>query len=1181
MIIAYDEKGEFMVKEELVVCFQNTLQMSQQGIIRERTIDAINSNKVYKEGFISENKTRNAYGEVAVYSGTTFDIAKRYCQYGKVAVLNFANPEFPGGGVANGAMAQEECLCRSSNLYACISNENVFEEYYDLHRRLKNAFYTDRLIYSEGVTVFKNDDIVPQLMPEEDWFEVDVITCAAPYVAKRKYTNSTALLSLFTKRIKNIFEAARDNKVDVIVLGAFGCGAFKNPPLIVAEAFAQVIKEENYLEKFKYIVFAIKPTGDNCPNLSAFKIKFDVYVAEAEGRCSLLQEPIEWRFNRMPNLSNKDFAIDEREFLSWQLDNKYFGKQFSILGDSISTLEGYNPRGYKVFYAGENSKKSGVIDMQDTWWDKVISYFGGELLVNNSWSGSRVTKLSNREDSFPSGCSDERTSALHINDVYPDVIIVYLGTNDWAVGADTGNEVRILGTEDNEIFSYAYENMLKKLKSNYPKSEIWCCTLSETYISKKSDFVFPHSHAGIHIEEYNTIIREIVRENGCNLIDLYSYKMPYDSLDGSHPTSEGMDTIAEMVIRSMLNSEEESFLECFESEHDYEMVGQTGTYNFYKCVKCGKEKTECSWELLVSQEEMESPIEESEYVLLPLDITRLLYGNTIKLTVESTGKVITIQKDVINVGRATESDLLLTAKTIARRQATFFFENNTWFIRDNNTTNGTWLNGVRLKHGKKYELQAGDEINFAMSEKVIFFKRESVEQSKGDLDEKAVIMLTAGMKVFAESQQKDEVAFKLILSSLIDAPLFFPVEIDVASIFGNINPENLKLGDVIQTKEDTRIKILTLGINDIEVIPMFTSQIEAQKGPNISTIRYFPQDYIPMLLKMDKPMIIDPFSEHRFILPKDLLVDLLLLVKDKKNSDVSMEEKMETTTDKYIGTTIANEYIVLRLLGEGGFYKTYLVEDIRFKKMWAMKTCDKMHKQYKGYLKDEILKESYIMKKLSHPAIPLVVDILEDSDSIFIVREYIEGQSLKQIVTDCGALAEEQVIEWAKELCDMLAYLHNQTPPHIYRDMKPANIVLMKDNHVKVIDFGIVRLYDESKRGDTCCLGTKGYAAPEQFGGMGQTDARTDIFGLGMTMHHLVTGCDPNEPPYEVKPIREINPSLSKGLEYIITKCIAPNPDNRYQSAKELLDDLNNYKNLPKPKGLFEKLFGKNKNRHR
>lgn len=1205
-----------MTKEKLITCFQDTLQMSQEGKLRENTINAINSNRVYKEAFVSENKVRNTFGEVGVYSGTTFDVAKKYCQYGKVAVLNFANPEFPGGGVTNGAMAQEECLCRSSNLYACISNKNVFKEYYDYHRELKNSFYTDRLIYTTGVTVFKNDDLVPQLMLEEDWFDVDVITCAAPYVAKRKYTNTAALLSLFKKRIKNIFEAARDNEVDVIVLGAFGCGAFKNPPLIVAEAFKQVIEEENYLAEFKHIVFAIKPTGDNCPNLTTFTQYFGYKVDEED--CTLLVPQAKWRFTRKSSFFRNSIAINEQRFFHWQEKNRYYGKQFSIIGDSISTLDGYNPMGYNVFYVGENSIKADVTQVENTWWDNVISYFGGELLINNSWSGSRVTKLRNSETLFPSASSDERTSSLHINDISPNVIIVYMGTNDWAFGAKLENETGML---DDESFLYAYDNMLRKLKSNYPKSEIWCCTLSETCISKRQDFIFPHSHAGTHIEEYNAIIRKVVQKNECNLIDLYEYRMPYDTVDGIHPTSAGMNTIAKMVISSMIQAEDESFLECeigrhsyllaeeltgvtkyicakcgkiwwhsvlptkecLENEHEYEMVGQTGDYDFYMCVKCGKRKTECVSALLMEQEKMDLiadeseyviPKNEDEYVMLDSDITTMLYGNTLKLMFEESGRVVQIQKNVINVGRATESDLLLTDKTIARRQATFFFENNSWFLRDNNSTNGTWLNAVRMIPGKKYQLKENDVINFSMSEKVVFYKREKVELSES---EKAVVILEAAIKSFVKSNHKDDLAFQLILSAIIEAPLYFPVEIDIVAMLGGVNVEELSPGDELQLQEDVRMKVRTVLINDVEFVAAFTSTKEVHKGADTSIIRYYPQDYISMLLKMDKPIIINPFSEYKLFFPQDLLGELLGKFEKNSYKNEPVKNIENVQKDKYIGTTIAYKYSVIKLLGEGGFFKTYLVEDRRFKKKWAMKICDKKHKNYNVYVKDAILQEPYMMKKLSHPTIPVVVDIWEDNDSIFIIREYVEGQSLKQIVNDFGAQPEEMVIEWAKELCGMLSYLHNQTPPHIYRDMKPANVILMKNQHLKVIDFGIVRLYDESKREDTCCLGTKGYAAPEQYGGYGQTNARTDIFGLGMTMHHLVTGNDPTQPPYEIKPIREMNPSLSKGLEYIISKCIEPNPDNRYQSAMELLDDLNNYRNLPKSKGLLEKLFGKKK----
>ena len=114
------------------------------------------------------------------------------------------------------------------------------------------------------------------------------------------------------------------------------------------------------------------------------------------------------------------------------------------------------------------------------------------------------------------------------------------------------------------------------------------------------------------------------------------------------------------------------------------------------------------------------------------------------------------------------------------------------------------------------------------------------------------------------------------------------------------------------------------------------------------------------------------------------------------------------------------------------------------------------------------------------------------------------------------------MIKWAKQLCDVLGYLHSQNPPIIYRDMKPANIMLKPDGNVVLIDFGTAREYKENNIEDTTCLGTMGYAAPEQFGGMGQTDARTDIYCLGATMYHLVTGMNPCEPPYEIRPSEKL-----------------------------------------------------------
>ena len=1200
-----------MGKEDLIVCFEDTLEKSNDGSLKQRTARSVKSNRVYKEGFVSKVKHRNENASIDVYAGTTFDVSKRYCSLGKVAVLNFANPENPGGGVQHGAMAQEECLCRNSNLYACISDPKVFDDYYGYHRGIRSHFYTDRLIYTKNVTVFKDDSLVPQMLPENEWFEVDVITCAAPYLAKRKHTNGVALFELFKSRIKNIFEAARDNNVDYLILGAFGCGAFKNPPLIVAEAFRRTIEEQNYFKDFKQIIFAIKPTSEYCPNLSTFLSKFDIYAPDAGERTALLDEPLEWRLHRCPALPTESRFSDNRKFSSWQLENKYFGKQFSVLGDSISTLDGFNPKGYKVFYAGDNCVKSGVVKATDTWWDKVIGFFGGELLVNNSWSGSRVTKLKDKEQLFPSGCSDERTAALHINAVKPDVILVYLGTNDWAFGAKTGNETRILGEDSNEFFDEAYDRMLKKLKSNYPESEIWCCTLCETHISKRPDFQFPHKYAGTHIEEYNEIIRDVVRCNGCRLIDLYDYKIAYDSIDGSHPTNVGMNTIATMVIRSIAGFDADPFLdcedgqheykvveeytggtryicsrcgktehksnlppiECQEDQHEYEMCGQDGHGDYYRCRKCGKEKFVCPWEVLTVEQD-KNINNENEYVMLDPNITTVLYSDILRLTIMSSGKIVQFQKDVVEVGRDKTCDLLLEGKsTVARRQATFLYEKDMWFLRDNFSTNGTWLNGAKIQPGKKYQLATNDEINFAMAERIIFDKHDYNTQSVGDPDAKALAFLEAGMATFAKSDHKDEVSLKLIIAALSDAPLYFPVEIDLEAMLGSVDPTKLKAGDTLQPSKDVKMRILTLTPESgVEFVPMFTSNEEVNKGPSASIIRFYPQDYLPKLVQMDKPVIINPFSENRFLLSKQLITEVLLPLVENKTKPQS--DVVEQPADKYIGKTVDGKYEVLKLIGRGGFYTTYLVRNIHVNKALAMKVCDKKNRHYSPAMRENILTEPYMMQKLNHPAIPRVVDIIEDEESIYIVRDYIEGETLETIVRMYGAQPADKVIEWGKQMCSALGYLHSQNPPLIYRDMKPANVILKPDGAIKFIDFGIMRAYKPNQSSDTCCLGTKGYAAPEQFGGS-QTDARTDIFGLGMTMFRLVTEVDPIEPPYEIKPICTINPNLPRGLEYIISKCIQLNPNERYQSCEELMADLNNYLGLPKPKGIFEKLFGK------
>lgn len=255
-----------------------------------------------------------------------------------------------------------------------------------------------------------------------------------------------------------------------------------------------------------------------------------------------------------------------------------------------------------------------------------------------------------------------------------------------------------------------------------------------------------------------------------------------------------------------------------------------------------------------------------------------------------------------------------------------------------------------------------------------------------------------------------------------------------------------------------------------------------------------------------------------------------------------------------IGTVIDGKYEVLREIGRGGMSVVYLAMDTHLNKQWAVKEIRK-----KGSGKNDevvvnsLLAEANMMKRLDHPSLPRIVDIIDNGVTIYVVMDYIEGESLDKILNEYGAQSEEMVIGWAKQLCDALGYLHSQKPPIIYRDMKPANVMLKPEGNIKIIDFGIAREYKEQNLADTTVLGTKGYAPPEQYSG--QTDARSDIFALGMTMHHLLTGVDPRSGE-AYAPVRQWNPELSEGIEIIIDRCVEPAAENRYQSCSDLLYDL-------------------------
>ncbi len=263
-----------------------------------------------------------------------------------------------------------------------------------------------------------------------------------------------------------------------------------------------------------------------------------------------------------------------------------------------------------------------------------------------------------------------------------------------------------------------------------------------------------------------------------------------------------------------------------------------------------------------------------------------------------------------------------------------------------------------------------------------------------------------------------------------------------------------------------------------------------------------------------------------------------------------------------IGSLVDGKYRILREIGHGGMSVVYMAINEKANKTWAIKEVRRTGTQDFDVVKQGLIVETDMLKNLSHPNLPSIIDVIEDDDTFLIVMDYIEGNPLSKSLEEFGAQPQELVVEWAKQLCDVLGYLHSRNPAIIYRDMKPSNVMLKPDGNLTLIDFGTAREFKEKNLADTTCLGTVGYAAPEQFGGMGQTDARTDIYCLGATLYHLVTGCNPCEPPYEIQPIRQINPLLSSGLERIILKCCQRNPEDRYQSCAELMYALDNYEKI-------------------
>ena len=261
-------------REHNVEIFKDSMQwITEHAKLKAALKESIQAQELFLE--IEEVKQGNIEQrfdetKIVVSKKRSFEAASSYARAGKkVAVLNFASATNPGGGVKHGSSAQEEALCRCSTLYPCLEQKKLFATFYGPHRSANNPLYNNDCIYTPGIVVFKSDVSYPERMKETDWYTVDVITCAAPNLRERpsnRYNlnagkkqaklSNEELLKLQEARIARIFEIAAQHKVDVLILGAFGCGAFCNPPEVVAQAFSNVQKKyKGCIETIEYAIY--------------------------------------------------------------------------------------------------------------------------------------------------------------------------------------------------------------------------------------------------------------------------------------------------------------------------------------------------------------------------------------------------------------------------------------------------------------------------------------------------------------------------------------------------------------------------------------------------------------------------------------------------------------------------------------------------------------------------------------------------------------------------------------------------------------------------------------------------------------------------------------------------------------------------------------------------------------
>ena len=252
------------------------------------------------------------------------------------------------------------------------------------------------------------------------------------------------------------------------------------------------------------------------------------------------------------------------------------------------------------------------------------------------------------------------------------------------------------------------------------------------------------------------------------------------------------------------------------------------------------------------------------------------------------------------------------------------------------------------------------------------------------------------------------------------------------------------------------------------------------------------------------------------------------------------------------GSVLEGKYQILRRIGQGGMSNVYLAVNREADCRFAVKEIRREGRLRENFVRERLISEKEILKQLSHPGIVRIIDVIDHHDLFYLIMSYAEGVTLQQEQAAGRKLSAEQVLADAMRICEILGYLHSRKKPILYQDLKPSNLIRGKDGSLMLIDFGTAREY-RSGQGRYLCLGTKGYAAPEQYQGM-NAGAATDIYAFGRTLLQLLTG----EPPWKESAAadRKATDACSRRLQKIAAKCCRQEPSRRYASCAELYMDL-------------------------